>query len=44
LLRKGFDFLHKPKDYRTYVRLRLRFAWLWGFLDLCQSVKNFLTD
>ena len=46
LLRKGLALLHKPKDYRTYVRRRLRFVCLWGFLDLWQSVKKmtFLTD
>ena len=45
MLRKGFDLLRKSKDYRTFVRRRLRFARLWAFLDLCQSVKKrFLTD
>jgi len=44
LLRKGFALLHKPKDYRTYVRRRLRFVCLWGFLYLCQSVKNDFFD
>mgnify|MGYP006874820280 CR=1 FL=1 len=31
---RRFDFLRKPNDYRTYVRLRIRFACLWGSFDL----------
>jgi hypothetical protein len=41
---RHFDLLRKPKDYRTYVRRRLRFACLVGFIDLCQSVKKEFFD
>jgi len=40
----GFDLLRKPKDYRTFVRRRLRFACLWRFFDLWQSVKKEFFD
>ena len=44
MLRKGFDLLRKSKDYRTFVRRRLRFARLWTFLALCQYVRFLLNN
>ena len=41
---RRFDLLRKPNDYRTFVRLRIRFACLWGSFDLCQSVKKEVFD
>jgi len=41
---RHFDFLRKADTTVPPVRLRVRFACLWGFLDLCQPAEKYFFD